>query len=106
MSAASYNATSDYRIKGQVEPLDLTKYSIDHLNPVSYINKKTEKQDIGLIAHELQEEFPFLVTGEKDADEMQSVNYISLISLLIKEVQDLKKQVKSNAEQINEMKKK
>ena len=94
LNATTFNATSDYRIKENVVPLDLTKYSIDRLNPVSYINKKTEKQDIGLIAHELQEEFPFLVNGEKDAETMQSVNYVSLISLLIKEVQDLKKRVK------------
>jgi hypothetical protein len=50
---------------------------------------------MGLIAHELQEEFPFLVTGEKDGDEHQSVNYNGLIALLIKEVQELKKIVKS-----------
>ena len=93
-STTSFNVSSDYRIKDQIEPINLTKFSIDHLNPVTYINKNTDKQDIGLIAHELQEIFPFLVNGEKDdPDKMQSVNYIGLISLLVKEVQDLKQKV-------------
>jgi hypothetical protein len=49
---------------------------------------------MGFIAHELQEHFPFLVSGEKDGPENQSVNYIGLIALLTKEIQDLKKEIK------------
>ena len=49
---------------------------------------------MGFIAHEIQTEFPFLVKGEKDDEEYQSVNYIGIIGLLVKEVQDLKKRVK------------
>ena len=56
--------------------------------------KKSGKQDIGLIAHELQEHYPFLVSGKKDGKEMQSVNYTGLIGVLIKEIQELKITVK------------
>ena len=45
---------------------------------------------MGFIAHELQEHYPFLVTGVKDGPETQSVNYIGLIGLLTKEIQQLK----------------
>ena len=48
---------------------------------------------IGLIAHELQKEYPFLVNGEKDGKNIQSVNYDGLISILIKEIQHLKKRL-------------
>jgi hypothetical protein len=58
-----------------------------------YINKESKREDIGLIAHELQEIYPFLVNGEKDGHEYQSVNYIGLIGILIKEIQDLKKRI-------------
>eukprot|EP01036_Dinobryon_divergens_P051018 gene51018-68296_t len=34
------------------------------------------KKATGFIAHELQEVFPYLVTGKKDGYEMQSVDYI------------------------------
>ena len=92
VNSTSYNATSDYRIKENVQPLDET-FVVDKLNPVTYLNKKSEKQDIGLLAHELQQFYPFLVNGEKDGEEFQSVNYIGLIGVLIKEVQELKKDV-------------
>ena len=74
-------------------PLDET-FTVDNLRPVTYNNTKLKKQDIGLIAHELQEVYPFLVNGEKDGKEMQSVNYTGLIGILIKEIQELKKRVK------------
>jgi len=84
---------SDYRIKENVTPLNDT-YVVDELIPVTYTNKLTERQDMGLIAHELQEVYPFLVNGVKDGKEYQSVNYTGLIPLLIKEVQELKKELK------------
>lgn len=37
-----------------------------------------------------EEQFPYLVTGVKDGDKMQSVNYIDLIGLLTHEIQGLK----------------
>jgi hypothetical protein len=93
VNATSYNTSSDYRIKENITQLD-SKFVVDNLNPVTYLNKKSEKQDIGLIAHELQEIYPELVNGEKDGEQIQSVNYIGLIPILIKEIQVLKERVK------------
>jgi cytoskeletal protein CcmA (bactofilin family) len=93
VNATSYNSASDYRIKKDVVTLDET-FTVDKLRPVTYNNTKLDKQDIGLIAHEVQEIYPFLVTGEKDGENLQSVNYTGLIGILIKEIQDLKERVK------------
>ena len=93
VNATSYNTPSDYRIKENVTQLDDT-FVVDKLKPVTYLNKKSDKQDIGLIAHELQEIFPELVNGEKDGEEFQSVNYLGLIPILIKEIKLLKERVK------------
>jgi hypothetical protein len=57
------------------------------------LNKLSLKQDIGLIAHELQEYYPYLVTGIKDGPINQSVNYTGLIPVLIKEIQELKQRI-------------
>jgi hypothetical protein len=92
VNASSYNASSDYRIKKNVVTLDET-FSVDNLRPVTYNNTQLKKQDIGLIAHELQEVYPELVSGEKDGEEMQSVNYIGLIPILINEIKMLKKEL-------------
>jgi hypothetical protein len=96
-NAPSFISTSDYRIKENVVPIaqHKTELTVDKLNPVIYHNTQMKKTDMGFIAHELQEEFPFLVTGEKDGEEYQSINYLGLIALLVKEVQELKKIVKS-----------
>jgi hypothetical protein len=104
VEAASYNATSDYRIKDNVRTLD-EQDTISNLRPVKYLNKQTNKQDFGLIAHELQSEYPDLVSGEKDGQELQSVNYIGLISVLIKEVQELKRITAAQAKEISTFRK-
>ena len=93
LSATYFNATSDYRIKDNVEPLDESD-SIDQLRPVKYVLKDSGKPNMGFIAHEVQEVFPFLVAGEKDGPNTQSLNYNGLIAVLTKEIQDLKKRVK------------
>jgi hypothetical protein len=83
---------SDYRIKDIIEPLNAS-YSVDNLKPVKYFNKKSKKEEIGFIAHEVQEIFPYLVTGEKDGQDLQTLNYIGLIGILTKEIQQLKADV-------------
>ena len=90
--ATSFETESDYRIKANIQSLIDTSFNVDLLKPVTYINKKLNKQDIGFIAHEVQEQIPFLVRGNKDDNELQSINYNGIIGLLTKEIQDLKKQ--------------
>ena len=92
ISASTFSTTSDYRIKENVTELNET-YSVDNLRPVEYENKITNKQSLGFIAHEVQEQYPFLVTGEKDGKDNQSINYQEIIPILVKEIQDLKKRV-------------
>jgi hypothetical protein len=90
--ATSFDAVSDYRIKENVRPIPTT---IDNLRPYAYFNRLSGKEDMGFIAHELQTQFPFLVNGEKDGKDYQSVNYLGLIGLLVKETQELKKQMEN-----------
>ena len=91
VTAFSFVSTSDYRAKEYIKPLNLEEYSVDNLNPVHFKFKQNDKESIGLIAHELQEHYPFLVEGEKDGEQKQSVNYNGLIGVLIKEIQELKR---------------
>ena len=91
-AATTFASSSDYRIKEDVAVLD-DSFNVDKLRPVTYTNKNTGKHDIGFIAHEVQQEFPYLVSGEKDGEQMQSLNYIGLIGVLVKEIQELKKRV-------------
>jgi hypothetical protein len=83
---------SDYRIKDVIENLN-SSYSVDSLNPIRYTNKNSGREEIGFLAHEVQMYFPCLVTGEKDGNNIQTVNYIGLIGILTKEIQILKGEV-------------
>lgn len=90
--ATGFITLSDYRMKENVKALD-DKYVVDGLKPVTYTLKTDNTETIGLIAHEVQEHFPSLVYGEKDGQELQSIHYVGLIPILIKEIQDLKREI-------------
>jgi hypothetical protein len=98
ITATTFNALSDYRIKSNVFPL--LNQTIDLLKPIEY-DLHNGSHDMGFLAHEVQEVFPFLVTGEKDGEQKQSMNYNGFIALLVKEVQDLKKENKALKERMD-----
>ena len=98
--ASGFYSTSDYRIKNDIVPINDTSYNIDNIRPVFYNNTKSERPEFGVIAHEVQELFPFLVSGEKDGEQNQTVNYTGFMGLIISEVQGLKKQDQLNKEKI------
>ena len=102
VKAVSFDATSDYRIKQNVTNLGNT-YTLDNLRPVSYYNTKLQCQDLGFIAHEVQQEIPHIVTGEKDGEKLQSINYNRLIPILVKELNEQKQENKQNKELINKL---
>ena len=105
VSAILFNATSDYRIKRDVKQLD-DHFSVDFLKPVTYFNHKLQRQDVGFLAHEVQEQYPFMVSGVKNGKDMQSLNYNAFIGILVKEIQDLKKEITSMKENIAYLEKK
>ena len=47
----------------------------------------------GVMAHELEEVLPQAVSGKKDAEEMQGVDYSKLVPILLKSIQELKAEV-------------
>lgn len=83
---------SDYRLKSNIKTLD-DSFVVDHLRPVEYNKINCDKKEIGFIAHELQNVYPDFVSGVKDSEPMQNVNYINIIGILVNEIQMLKKRV-------------
>jgi hypothetical protein len=99
INSTSFNATSDYRIKEHIKPLNET-FVVDNLRPVTFYNKIRKTDDIGFIAHEVQAQYPCLVDGEKDDEKLQTLNYLGLIGILTKEIQDLKRENKKILERL------
>ena len=91
-SAVAYNTTSDYRLKEDLQ--DFAGLDMVSKIPVYDFKWKTdESRSYGVMAHELQEVLPDAVSGEKDAEEMQGVDYSKIVPLLVKSIQELKAEI-------------
>ena len=87
-SATQYNTSSDYRLKEDLQ--DFAGLDMVSKIPVYDFKWKTdESRSYGVMAHELQEVLPNAVTGDKDEEEMQSVDYSKIVPLLVKSIQEL-----------------
>jgi len=94
IKATSFSSSSDYRLKTEIVTISGSTYSLDNLRPVEYKLKSDQQLHYGFLAHELQQLYPSMVNGVKDGEEMQSIQYQELIPLLVKEIQELKAEVK------------
>lgn len=108
-------AASDKRLKKNIQTLDNALSTIDALNPVSYDFKVNEfpsmelpeRQKMGFIAQELEMHFPALVsTGAVVTDtdgnsfECKSVNYVELIPVLTKAIQEQQEIINSQKDEL------
>jgi len=94
-TTTSYNTTSDYRLKEDVQEVQSASERLQKLRPVSFrFTKGSEEAVEGFLAHELQEVIPYAVTGIKDAvdsdgnPEYQTVDYSKVIPLLTAALQE------------------
>jgi len=91
-SATFYLTSSDYRLKEGLQ--DFAGLDMVSKIPVYDFKWKTdESRSYGVMAHELQEVLPQAVVGEKDAEEMQQVDYSKIVPLLVKSIQELKAEI-------------
>jgi hypothetical protein len=85
----AFNTSSDYRLKEDLQDFN----GLDKVSKIPVYDFKWKTDDsrsCGVMAHELQEVLPQAVVGEKDAEEMQQVDYSKIVPLLIKAIQELK----------------
>ena len=109
---------SDYRLKDQFSPLDSLNSlaKVKQLNPGSYYPKDFDgtvaydRPQLGLIAHEVAEIAPSVVSGEKDQVNAegnpiyQSVHYAGLVPLLIGAVKALSAKVEALEAEVTALK--
>ena len=91
-SSTSYNTSSDYRLKEDLKDFNGLEM-VSNIPVYDYKWKADESRSFGVMAHELQEVLPNAVSGEKDAEEMQGVDYSKIVPLLIKSIQELTEKV-------------
>ena len=110
-TAVSYNTTSDYRLKDNIEPLTGALARIAALKPCTYTWKSAPDEiGEGFIAHELAEVCPQAVSGEKNAVnedgsiKPQGVDTSFLVATLTAAIQELKAIVDAQAVEIAALK--
>jgi len=101
-NATQYNTSSDYRLKENVAPIQNGLTRLQQLNPVQFDWKNSGETSEGFIAHEVQEIFSDAVTGEKDAEEMQGMDYGRITPLLVKAIQEQQAQIEELKKKVGE----
>ena len=91
----SLSNASDYRLKENVSLMEGSTAKINALNPINYNIIGQTKIVEGFLAHELQEQFPNAVIGDKDALDIngdinpQMVDYTKVIPALVGAIKEL-----------------
>ena len=92
-TSVQYVTTSDYRTKKNIKPLENGLDRVCKLKPVKFDWKLNNETTEGFIAHEVQDIFPEAVSGEKDGEDMQGMDYGRITPLLVAAIQELKAEI-------------
>jgi len=93
-TTVTYNTLSDYRLKQDLKDFN----GINLINSIKVYDFEwieDKKRMYGVIAHEIQEIIPYAVTGKKDGEKMQGLDYSFLTPILTKAIQDQQKIIES-----------
>ena len=93
-TSTSYNTSSDYRLKENVNYTWDATTRLKQLKPARF-NFKTDTDTTldGFLAHEVSSVVPQAISGEKDGEKMQSIDHSKLIPLLVKTIQELEARI-------------
>jgi hypothetical protein len=98
-SGVNYASASDYRLKQDFKDYNALEL-ISAIKTYDYEWKSDKSRNYGVLAHELQEVIPYAVTGEKDGEQMQGVDYSKIVPILVKAIQELNQKAQEKQAQI------
>lgn len=115
-SATSYNTTSDYRVKYDIEDMDgaWALRSVLRMRPRTFRMVMDDSAQDGFIAHELQEVAPLAVSGEKDAVmtdvhgaaprmKLQGVDSSKLVARMVCAIQEMHRRIEELTRQVERL---
>jgi hypothetical protein len=88
VTATNFILTSDRRLKSDITELNNGLELISKLQPKEYI--KNENKEIGFVTDEIPKDLDFLV---KRNSEYEALDYVSIIGILVKSIQELKEEI-------------
>ena len=106
INAINYSTISDRRYKKDIRNLDSSLELINRLSPVSYLTinqREGDKRNYGFIAQDLYKEIPEAVNVPTNDSNNYTIEYMSLIPLLTKSIQDLTKRLDEQQKTIEDL---
>jgi hypothetical protein len=97
-SAVIYGTGSDYRLKDDFKDYNALEL-LSKIKTYDFAWKVDDTRNYGVIAHELQEVIPYVVSGKKDAINKdgsinpQGVDYSKIVPILVKAIQEQQIQI-------------
>ena len=93
LSATIFTSTSDERVKTNIRPITNALDITEQLSGVRFNWKENNLPSLGLIAQEVEKVLPEVVNT--DSEDMKSINYSSLVSLLVEAIKELNQKVEN-----------
>ena len=100
ISATAFNQASSRRWKKDIQKIEGALALVDQLRGVTYRWKADDRSDIGLIAEEVGAVLPEIVEFEENGIDARSVDYTSLVPLLIEAIKEQQAQINTLQAQI------
>ena len=102
----TFSSPSDARLKQQIEPLNYGLPELLRLRPVSWKWKAQPEGalQLGLVAQDVERVLPELVHHDADPDQPLALNYLGLVPVSIKAIQEQQAQIADQKREIESLK--
>jgi hypothetical protein len=101
--ADAWTTRSSRRFKTNIQPLEGALQKIEQLRGVSYQRKTDGKNEIGLVAEDVNRVVPEVVSRDPDTHEVQGVDYSRLAALLIEAVKSQQAEIQQMEARIEQL---
>lgn len=92
VKATAFLYSSDHKLKNQIETILSPLDKLRQMRGVSFEWKENGQKDMGLIAQEVENVFPELVSTDTNTD-LKSVKYGNIVALLIEAIKEQQKEI-------------
>ena len=106
INAINYSTISDRRFKKDIQPINSSLELINRINPVSYLTieqNEGDRKNYGFIAQDLHNIIPEAVNVPANKSHKYTIEYMSIIPLLTKSIQELSEKINNQQKTIDDL---
>ena len=104
--AINYSTISDRRFKKDIQPINSSLELINRISPVSYLTieqNEGDRKNYGFIAQDLHNIIPEAVNVPANESNKYTIEYMSIIPLLAKSIQELSEKINNQQKTIDDL---